>query len=284
MNRREILDLDGLCVLENVLSEEKLHSLSSLVQQRYIDEHIQTIRQADFRGVLEEESPFEILDMNRFKYLMGIEGGLKYPTLHGSLSQKFRGCTAVIDLFQSGPLLEELEDALASHNVFMHMLPAVRVIHPTFDNARVPAHNDLSYNTHFTCVQQVREPFLFLTLWVPVLCEASLDGGIEFFPSLRSTARTFEKDANMGFWLDEGQHQISQHSSFTPNYRTGDAIVFTPDVIHRSKSPHAMSKNFRVSVDVRIFGESTTTSKHYINLRTGQRYGPGSGPCGALNY
>ena len=73
---------------------------------------------------------------------------------------------------------------------------------------------------------------------------------------------------------------LKDSNSFVPEYEVGDVIIFEPDLIHGSASASDKAKDFRISMDCRVFGENTITPRHYMDLSTGERFEPGQGPCG----
>ena len=73
---------------------------------------------------------------------------------------------------------------------------------------------------------------------------------------------------------------LKDSNSFVPEYEVGDVIIFEPDLIHGSASPSDEAKDFRISMDCRVFSENTITPRHYMDLVNGERFEPGQGPCG----
>ena len=147
----------------------------------------------------------------------------------------------------------------------MHLPPAARFILPGNTLAGVPPHQDLSYNRHLSS---------FITVWVPMVPVDDSCGGIAVYEGSGFLPEQQVAHATSDFWLDplvtDGFTEI--HWNMAP----GDVLVLNSRIIHRSL-PN-LSDRIRLSVDYRFFGEGTSSTKHFLDLRTWDLVAPaGSG-------
>ena len=227
--------------------------------------------------IFSEKNPFPKANKNEMLNFMKSKTGSNFPTLHGSMSVKSRLSKQYLDILNDQLTIELLSKLLNSEKVFLHLCPAVRVIHPNFNFAFVPPHNDLSYNAHFKnrFNQNDKTIINFLTIWIPLKSNHCIDGGLKVFPSLKS----FDiKTKTTNFWIKDMSTKFSD--SINPEYKIGDIIIFEPSLIHGSAEISDKAKDFRISMDCRVFGQDTITPRHYMDLATGECYDPGEGPCG----
>ncbi|QEX15072.1 hypothetical protein FRZ44_03520 [Hypericibacter terrae] len=134
----------------------------------------------------------------------------------------------------------------------MHMPPMARFILPGNDDAGVPAHQDISYNTHMAD---------FVTVWVPLVEIDEACGGITVFPG---SDKQVWPTASMhhGVWL-EGIDTSNRRPVDCSPMSPGDALLFKPLLVHRSMPNR--SDHIRYSMDCRFFG-GDKTSKHYLDM------------------
>ncbi len=278
MSFQRNLSESGFVVIENLLSQKSLTAAALCAEQAYLKEHHLAIKSNLLPLYFSEDNPFPCLSpllKNDILNFMRERPALA-PTLFGSVSVNTRLSECFTDLLRKVEIINVLSDLLDSKNVFLHLSPAVRVIHPNLTCAHVPPHNDLSYNPHFRyqegCTESLEK--LFLTVWIPLRSIWGVDGGLSIFPNQRSQEICNPSET---FWIPDMSNGMSK--AIFPQYSVGDLIIFQPDLIHGSAEVSGDASAFRISMDCRVFGSNTSTSKHYMNLSTGERFDPGEGPC-----
>ena len=116
---------------------------------------------------------------------------------------------------------------------------------------------------------------------MPLKAIWGIDGGLAIYEN-QKTSKVLQTPQMLSskteFWIPSMAH--ADIVPTVPKYEIGDFIAFGPEVIHGSAKVSDQAKDFRISMDERIFGDETLTSRFYMNLKTGERFGPGSGPCG----
>mgnify|MGYP000858271478 CR=1 FL=1 len=142
---------------------------------------------------------------------------------------------------------------LESDTLFMHMPPTARFVLPGNAQAGVPAHQDAIYNEHMQG---------FITVWVPFVTIDDRCGGVAVYPGSGSVKHAASHDQG-NFWYDaaptEGLEKLHVHCA------PGDILVMNNHVIHESM-PN-VSDRTRVSVDLRFFGASGWSRKHYLDMQ-----------------
>lgn len=147
-----------------------------------------------------------------------------------------------------------LKKLLKSEKLFMHMPPMMRFVPPNYTPAAVPTHQDSSYNTHMSG---------FLTVWVPLVRIDSACGGLVIFEDSQHVVSNVAPEYNG--WMHPvpvDGFQRKQLEGLEP----GDVALLSPNIVHAS-APN-ISHRTRLSMDIRIFGEKTHSSKHHMNLQT----------------
>lgn len=273
----ESLKKNGFVVCKNIIPKAKVFATADISKELYIKEHLQAVSSKALPEIFSEKNPFPKTNKDEILNFMKSEAGSNLPTLHGSMSVKSRLSKQYLDILNDQLTIDLLSKLLNSEKVFLHLCPAVRVIHPNFNFAFVPPHNDLSYNAHFKnrFNQNDNTKLNFLTIWIPLKSNHRIDGGLKVFPSQRS----FDiKTKTKTFWIKD--MSIDTFDSINPEYKVGDIIIFEPDLIHGSAEISDKAIDFRISMDCRVFGKNTITPRHYMDLTTGECYDPGEGPCG----
>lgn len=155
------------------------------------------------------------------------------------------------------PLLKRLLDATTLN---MHMPPMSRYVLPGYTPAAVPPHQDFSYNTHMSD---------FLTVWIPLVEITRECGGLVIYEGSQHACNEVEHAPNG--WLE-----AVDVSSFAGlqliDLEPGDAVLLSPRIIHAS-APN-VSQRMRISMDLRVFGAQTRSSKHYMKLDTLETISP----------
>jgi ectoine hydroxylase-related dioxygenase (phytanoyl-CoA dioxygenase family) len=145
-----------------------------------------------------------------------------------------------------------LKSILGTDSLRMHMPPMARFILPGNDDAGVPAHQDIAYNTHMAD---------FVTVWVPLVEIDEACGGVTVFPgSDKEVSPT--TSMRHGVWLEGIDTSNWQPVDCIP-MSPGDALLFKPTLVHRSMANR--SDHIRFSMDCRFFG-GEKTSKHYLDM------------------
>jgi len=273
----ELLKTNGFVVYKNIIPKEKTSAAAKLSQELYLNEHFKAISSKELPESFTVNNPFPKTDKREMLNFMESSGSLNLPTLHGSMSVKARLSKEFLDILNDQATIDLLSQLLNSEKVFLHLCPAVRVLHPNFNFALVPPHNDLSYNAHFKkkLSQNDKSKLNFLTIWIPLKSNCHIDGGLKVFSSQRSLDIKSKKKT---FWIKD--MSLENSNSLNPEYEIGDIIIFEPDLIHGSAEITEKAKDFRISMDCRVFGQNTITPRHYMDLNTGECFEPGEGPCG----
>lgn len=200
------------------------------------------------------------------------------------LPGEIRGHPIVISLISTSALVDEVKSVFCSSHLYLHMYPASRVVHRGDIESLVPVHNDFSYNSHICLRQETSHSLAFLTAWIPLSGESKVHGGLRLWPGTCSTKRMVKHEGQA--WMSGMEDVISRlpetvRGGVVPRFKLGDVILFRPDLLHESVENLADSP--RVSLDVRLFGADSITSKHYLDLDTLTKYEPGNGPCGGFD-
>lgn len=151
----------------------------------------------------------------------------------------------------ASPLLKAL---LHTDTLFMHMPPMARFVPPRYASAAVPPHQDISYNTHMG---------EFLVLWTPLVPIDHECGGLVIYEGSHHKVHAVESNAN-GWLSPIDVSGFERHPII--GLELGDAVVFSPRVVHASAGN--TSNRIRLSLDLRLFGAETRSSKHHMNLDT----------------
>jgi ectoine hydroxylase-related dioxygenase (phytanoyl-CoA dioxygenase family) len=158
----------------------------------------------------------------------------------------------------SSKLLQEILD---SETLYMHMPPMPRFVPPGYARAGVPPHQDLSYNRHMSD---------FITVWTPFVPIDEQCGGLVVFEGSKDLPEPEHVKEHMSkepSWLppiDVTPYERKQLIGLKP----GDAVLLSPGIVHGSAAN--TSDRIRLSIDIRMFGEGATSTKHNLNLRTMQ--------------
>jgi ectoine hydroxylase-related dioxygenase (phytanoyl-CoA dioxygenase family) len=148
-----------------------------------------------------------------------------------------------------------LRELLASPNIFMHMPPMARYVLPNNRSAAVPAHQDISYNSHLAD---------FVVAWVPLVPIDDQCGGMAVYERSHRAPLALDAGAAEGWFPDLATDSFVKH--VCAPMKPGDAILFGPTLIHGSV-PN-ISDRTRFSLDMRFFPESGYSSRHVLDLQT----------------
>lgn len=146
-----------------------------------------------------------------------------------------------------------LRRLLGSDTLFAHLPPAARFVLPGNRQAGVPAHQDVSYNTHLSG---------FLTVWVPLVEIDEACGGVVVYPGTHRGPVT-KVETGAAFWLEgvptDGLALVRHRMS------PGDVLILDPRVVHASL-PNT-SGRVRISIDYRFFGDPAGSTKHHLDMQ-----------------
>ena len=155
---------------------------------------------------------------------------------------------------------ETVKVLLQVPRVKMHMAPAVRCILPQNQYAMVPAHQDIEYNPHL-CGP-------FVTCWFALMDATEQCGGLAMYPG--SHTGPVQPVQYAGAWRKPVD---TTGYTRTPVYcKAGDMLIFPSTLIHESMAN--TSDHRRISMDCRVFGPPTTSTKHYLDTDTWTVHAP----------
>lgn len=278
----EELKQNSYYLFKNAFPKEKINLAAKYAEKNYIEEHMTAIRSGVLPACFSEKAPFPKNSKDKIIEAMAQKSPLDMPTLQGSMSAAAKLSDHFLDLFREKKLIDFFSNLLESKNLYIHLPPWLRVVHPNFEFAHVPPHNDISYFQNFKHrdVNKIGSKASFYSIWIPLKATWGVDGGLAVYEKEKSN--TIIKTPQMlnkknKFWIESMASEGS--SPICPKFEVGDFIVFEPELIHGSAKVSGKSKDFRISMDERIFGEDTLTSRFYMNIITGERYEPGTGPC-----
>ena len=148
-----------------------------------------------------------------------------------------------------------MQALLESERLYLHMPPMIRFVPPCYETAAVPPHQDISYNRHMS---------EFITLWAPMVPITDRCGGLIIYEGSQALPDTITDEKRPDSWLPP-----IDVSGFAPKrltgLGTGDVVVLSSRIVHQS-APNT-SERIRLSMDLRVFGERGTSSKHCIDLQ-----------------
>ena len=147
-----------------------------------------------------------------------------------------------------------LQAVLGSTELFMHMPPMLRFVPPGYNHAAVPAHQDVSYNRHLSS---------FITVWAPMVPITQSCGGLIIYKGSQHM-REIIGDTQEGGWLPPIDVK-SMEAAQLVGLNEGDVVMLSPYIVHASASN--LSDSIRLSMDLRVFGRSGTSQKHYLDLK-----------------
>ena len=148
-----------------------------------------------------------------------------------------------------------IRDILGSQQLYMHMPPMLRYVPPGYTLAAVPPHKDTSYNRHMSD---------FITIWTPMVPINQRCGGLVIYEGSQHAADTVKETQQFDRWLpplDVSGYTRRQ----LVDLDLGDVVILSPQIIHESAAN--ISDGVRLSMDLRIFGEDATSTKHCLDLQ-----------------
>jgi hypothetical protein len=161
---------------------------------------------------------------------------------------------------RDGGLRTLLQEVLQDQVLFMHMPPTARFVLPRNRHAGVPAHQDVSYNSHMS---------EFVTVWVPFTPIDDDCGGVAVYEGSNTPVELLGEKVR-GFWLPgvptQGFHRV--HCKMAP----GDCLLLNRWVVHESVTN--ISERIRYSVDFRFFSRGENSAKHHLDLQSWEVIAP----------
>lgn len=284
-----MLSKEGFLHLRSVIDTAAAVRAKDYLINTYKDEHSRLVA-SKILPEYTQDSPWPADEeaVQRILSLVPQLDVLNVVTAYGSLSLQSRLHSAILSLLTNSPNLISAIGSIfgANQELFCHLAPAIRIIYPGNKVAYVPNHVDIGYNSHIHLrhpLQDEYESAPFVTVWIPLQGCASTHGGLGVYPEI-FVEQTAINNHSESLWIPA---LIQDGNQFIPDYAIGDCIIFHPYLLHGSVPNRSKRSEkgfpdtaFRVSMDVRVFSGLSTTTKHYMNLRTGERYGPRDGPCG----
>ncbi len=143
----------------------------------------------------------------------------------------------------------------------IHLPPMARFILPNNSEAKVPAHQDLTYNKH------LKE---FITVWLPLVDIDTECGGVACSHDPSELIEDVGLSDNK-VWFDTIESQDMEFHECVP-MTMGDALIFSPTTIH--KSMNNISNRIRLSLDLRYFPAHHRSPKHFLSIEDGVVHDP----------
>jgi hypothetical protein len=171
---------------------------------------------------------------------------------------------AIPRFLNAHPLLFNL---LGARQLFVHMPPTARYVLPHCSLARVPLHQDISYNRHMG---------EFCVVWAPLVPIDLACGGMAAYSRTHHASEVIverQRAASDG-WLPpiEAQLPAGAERVVLAPLDPGDIVVMGQRTLHESMPNN--SDRMRLSCDFRFFGERSHSSKHYLDLATDTVFAP----------
>lgn len=138
----------------------------------------------------------------------------------------------------------------------VHYPPMVRFKMPHAGVSVVPAHQDAAYNRHLED---------FVTVWVPLVDVDEACGGVVVYEATRGWPLVSHSPS--GAWSRRADASLDPGPPRHVLMRAGDALLFTPLLLHES-APN-VSERVRYSVDFRVFASPSASTKSYFDPATG---------------
>jgi len=194
------------------------------------------------------------------------------PNTGGDLASVLRGqyhlsarLNPVLQGICSEPkLLTILNDLFENRALRLHMPPMARFILPENYQAARPPHHDLLFNTHLED---------FVIAWVPLVATDASCGGMGIYEGVFKDPGIKLYDPQ-SIWNEALPIQGIRPTQEPMN--PGDILLMSSRIVHCSMPNH--SKRIRYSVDYRFFAEPVRSSKHYLDLTSGEVLAPSSPP------
>jgi hypothetical protein len=250
-----VLEREGILVVKNLLPPQVVRTVADFLRDALneIDAALRqygfSLRDADAAArltTLMEESPAELTERHRHMFLG------HFP-LEVRLAEPLREIPRFLN---SHPLLFDL---LSTRRLYAHMPPTARYVLPHCSLARVPLHQDISYNRHMGD---------FCVVWVPLVPIDLACGGMAAYARTHNAREMVVERRQVAAdgWLppiDTGSADDGKRVVLAP-LDAGDVVVMGKRTMHESM-PNS-SERMRLSCDFRFFGEQSHSTKHYLDI------------------
>jgi hypothetical protein len=252
---RQVFEREGILVVRRLLPTDLVQGIADFLRGS-LEDVDKALRQYGFSlhdadaasrlTALMEESPAGLSERDRHMFLG------HFP-LEVRLAEPLR---AIPRFLNSHPLLFEL---LSTRRLYTHMPPTARYVLPHCSLARVPLHQDISYNRHLDH---------FCVVWVPLVPIDLACGGMAAYARTHDAREMVldRRQAAADGWLppiDETSADPAKRVVLAP-LDAGDLVVMGKQTLHESM-PN-LSDRMRLSCDFRFFGEQSHSTKHYLDI------------------
>jgi len=258
-----VFERQGILVVKNLLPPSVVRTVADFLRDALseIDKaagqygfSMQDADAATRLTALMEESPVELTEPHRHMFLG------HFP-LEVRLAEPLR---AIPRFLNSHPLLFDL---LSTRRLYAHMPPTARYVLPHCSLARVPLHQDISYNPHMGD---------FCVVWVPLVPIDLACGGMVAYARTHNTPEMVleRQHAAADGWLppiEVGSANEAQRVVLAP-LDPGDLVVMGKRTMHESMANS--SDRMRLSCDFRFFGEQSHSTKHYLDIAANKVVAP----------
>jgi hypothetical protein len=251
---KAVFEREGILIAKSLLPDEVVRTVADFLRDA-VTEIDQTVRQYGF-SLQDDDAP------ERLKALMD-DPRVEIPEhdrhiflghfpLEVRLAEPLR---AIPRFLNKHPLLFHL---LSTQRLYAHMPPTARYVLPRCSLARVPLHQDISYNRHMGD---------FCVVWVPLVPIDLACGGMAAYARTHRAPEMVAEHKNAADgWLapiDSGSADGAQRVVLAP-LGPGDVVIMGKRTMHESM-PNA-SDRMRLSCDFRFFGEQSHSTRHYLDI------------------
>jgi hypothetical protein len=252
---RLIFEREGILVVRSLLPSQLVRTVADFLREALeevdgaLRQHGLSLQDADAASrlaALMEKAPAELTETHRHMFLG------HFP-LEVRLADPLREIPRFLN---SHPLLFDL---LSARRLYAHMPPTARYVLPQSSLARVPLHQDISYNRHMG---------EFCVVWVPLVPIDLACGGMAAYARTHNAPEMVveRQHAAADGWLppiDTGSAVAGERVVLAP-LEVGDLVVMGMRTMHESM-PN-LSSRMRLSCDFRFFGEQSHSTKHYLDI------------------
>jgi ectoine hydroxylase-related dioxygenase (phytanoyl-CoA dioxygenase family) len=258
-----VFDRQGVLVVKNLLPPSVVQTVADFLRDavdeidKVSSQYGFSMRDADAAArltALMEKSPPELTEHHKHMFLG------HFP-LEVRLAEPLR---AIPRFLNSHPLLFDL---LSTRRLYAHMPPTARYVLPHCSLARVPLHQDISYNPHMGD---------FCVVWVPLVPIDLACGGMAAYARTHNAPEMVLERQHTAAdgWLppiDINSAHDAQRVVLAP-LDPGDLVVMGKRTMHESMANS--SDRLRLSCDFRFFGEQSHSTKHYLDIAANKVVSP----------
>lgn len=260
---KQLFEREGILVVRNLLRPQVVKMVADFLRDALteIDEALRqygfSLHDADAAArltALMEQPPANLTEHHRHMFLG------HFP-LDVRLAEPLREIPRFLN---SHPLLFEL---LSTRRLYAHMPPTARYVLPHCSLARVPLHQDISYNRHMGD---------FCVVWVPLVPIDRACGGMAAYARTHNAREMVveRQHAAADGWLPPIDTGLADGERVVlAPLDPGDLVVMGKRTMHESL-PNS-SDRLRLSCDFRFFGEQSHSTKHYLDVAANTVVAPG---------